>query len=127
MDDALKNFLLSDMNVQEGSMPMKYLGVPLVSSSLEVLMYGPLINKIRKAISFWFGRLLSYAWRLRLIQVVLSSIPLYGCYLFRLLDSIINIIDFKCRSFLWGGLEGGRRNLVARKKMSSTFSKGGLG
>lgn len=58
-EDILKHFQLS-----ERELPVRYLGLPLLTKNMTITDYLPLIEKIRKRISSWTGRFLSYAGRL---------------------------------------------------------------
>ena len=58
----------------EGKLPVRYLGLPLLTKNMTVNDYLPLIEKIRKRIGSWTGRFLSYAGRLQLINSVISSL-----------------------------------------------------
>lgn len=51
-----------------GELPVRYLGLPLLTKNMTVLDYLPLIEKIRKRVSSWTGRFLSYAGRMQLIK-----------------------------------------------------------
>ena len=58
----------------ERKLPVRYLGLPLLTKNMTVNDYLPLIEKIRKRIGSWTGRFLSYAGRLQLINSVISSL-----------------------------------------------------
>lgn len=51
-----------------GSLPMRYLGIPISAKRLHVSDYFSLIGKINKRISSWEARLLSYSGRVELIN-----------------------------------------------------------
>nr|GEU99253.1 hypothetical protein [Tanacetum cinerariifolium] len=55
-------------------LPVKYLGVPLVSRSLKAKQCKCLIDKVFKRVNDWRSKGLSFARRLQLISIVLSSI-----------------------------------------------------
>lgn len=56
-----------------GDLPVRYLGIPLLTKNMTVVDYLPLIEKIRKRNSTWTGKFLSYAGRLQLINSVIMS------------------------------------------------------
>jgi hypothetical protein len=60
-----------------GEFPFKYLGVPLHYDKLRKEDIQPLVDKIRKGIVGWKGRLLSYRAKLALPRACLASIPIY--------------------------------------------------
>ncbi|KAL2253007.1 UNVERIFIED_CONTAM: Transposon TX1 uncharacterized protein [Sesamum indicum] len=58
-----KDQLLSILGFQEGHLPMRYLGLPLISSRLTISDCQPLLSKIDARIAGWEGMSLSYAGR----------------------------------------------------------------
>ncbi|XP_019198205.1 PREDICTED: uncharacterized protein LOC109192059 [Ipomoea nil] len=52
---------LSFTRIPAGTLPVRYLGVPLDAQKLRVSNYGPLFDSINKYISVWKGFCLSYA------------------------------------------------------------------
>ena len=62
---------------KEGTLPIKYLGAPLISTRLTTRDCRPLIEKITKRVESWTSKRLSYAGRLQLIIKVLFSIQGY--------------------------------------------------
>ncbi|XVF78836.1 hypothetical protein PTKIN_Ptkin14bG0169200 [Pterospermum kingtungense] len=59
---------------REGRLPVRYLGVPLVTRKLMIKDCEPLIMRMRERIGHWSNRFLSYAGRVQLIQAVLFSV-----------------------------------------------------
>ena len=55
----------------EGELPMKYLGVPLLSSRLKVVYCKGLVDRITSKVRHWTCRTLSYAGWVQLINSVL--------------------------------------------------------
>lgn len=53
-----------------GSLPIKYLGVPLISKRISIKDCKPLIDKITTKIHHWTTKSLSYARRLQLVQSI---------------------------------------------------------
>ncbi|KAL2246943.1 UNVERIFIED_CONTAM: hypothetical protein Sindi_2546600 [Sesamum indicum] len=58
---GLREEMLEVLGFQEGVLPMRYLGLPLISSRLIVADCNPLLLKIDKCIAGWEGIALSYA------------------------------------------------------------------
>lgn len=54
-----------------GKLPVRYLGLPLVTKRLTSTDYQPLLEQVRKRIETWTARFLSFASRLNLISSVL--------------------------------------------------------
>ena len=77
VNDDVKNDLVNTTGFSLGSFPMKYLGVPLISTRLSHCDCQPLLDKIMARIQSWTSRSLSYAGRLQLIASVLYSIQMY--------------------------------------------------
>ncbi|XP_039007103.1 uncharacterized protein LOC120134737 [Hibiscus syriacus] len=88
---------------QPGTLPVRYLGVPLTSRKLSMKDYDPLIDSIKSKLSIWSCKYLSYAERLELIRAVLFSIANYWCRQFLLPHSVISKIEQLCCRFFWKG------------------------
>lgn len=69
--------ILDFLGYEEGDLPVKYLGLPLLTKILSVAQCKPLINKVTDRINNWMARTLSYAGRAQLIKSVLSGIQAY--------------------------------------------------
>ena len=77
ISDAIKNEMLNITGFSLGRLPMKYLGVPLLSTRLSHNDCQPLIDKIMVRIQAWTSRSLSFAGRLQLLSSVLYNIQMY--------------------------------------------------
>jgi len=88
-----------------GKLPVRYLGLPLVSKRLTASDCLPLIEQLRKKIEAWTSRFLSFAGRLNLISSTLWSICNFWMAAFRLPRACIREIDKLCSAFLWSGTE----------------------
>lgn len=64
----------------EGSLPMKYLGIPLISAKLFIRNCKVPVEKLRLNVNNWKYKYLSYTRRLQLISSVLSSLPPYWVF-----------------------------------------------
>ncbi|GJX59586.1 hypothetical protein Tco_0290976 [Tanacetum coccineum] len=73
----IKNDILMAMPFKEGTLPIKYVGVPLVSKKINVNDCKILIEVIQNRINDWKNRNLSFAGRLLLISSVLASLQVY--------------------------------------------------
>lgn len=71
---SLSRDLSSRYGLLQGSLPVRYLGLPLMPHKLRPQDYQPLIDKVLSRISSWIVRYLSFAGRLQLIQAVISII-----------------------------------------------------
>ncbi|KAL9308099.1 putative RNA-directed DNA polymerase [Arabidopsis thaliana] len=111
-----------------GQLPVRYLGLPLVTKRLTAEDYAPLLEQIRKRIASWTSRYLSYAGRLNLIQSILWSICNFWLGAFRLPRQCIREIDKICSAYLWSGLElSSKKAKISWEKVCKPKIEGGLG
>ncbi|XP_039041119.1 uncharacterized protein LOC120179647 [Hibiscus syriacus] len=82
-----------------GCLPVRYLGVPLVSRKLSDKDCVTLIDNIRDRLHKWSRRHLSYASRLELTKTVLLSITNFWCRQLILPQSVLNRIEQLCSRF----------------------------
>ena len=71
--DALANIL----HCRVGSLPMKYLGMPLGTSFKTASIWNPILEKMEKKLFGWKHLYLSKGGRLMLLNSTLSSLPTY--------------------------------------------------
>ncbi|KAJ9535397.1 hypothetical protein OSB04_un001487 [Centaurea solstitialis] len=88
-----------------GTLPVRYLGVPLISTKLFHNDCLGLIDKVKRRIMDWKNKWLSFAGRLQLINSVLSSISVYWSSMFLLPASVVKEIEKLLRNFLWSSGE----------------------
>ncbi|GJU66528.1 putative reverse transcriptase domain, reverse transcriptase zinc-binding domain protein [Tanacetum coccineum] len=114
--------------VPKGSLPIRYLGVPLISSRLLYRDCKILVEKLESRINDWRNKFLSIAGRLQLVRSVLSSMHIYWASVFILLARIIHDLEQLMRGFLWcqGELKKGRAK-VAWDSVCKPKLEGGLG
>ena len=82
VNDNVKSTILNMTGFSMGNFPVKYLGVPLISTKLSHSDCLPLMDKMMARIQSWTSRSLSLAGRLQLISSVLYSIQTYWCSMF---------------------------------------------
>ncbi|KAL0286590.1 UNVERIFIED_CONTAM: hypothetical protein Sradi_7144400 [Sesamum radiatum] len=119
--------ILDILGFQEGSLPIKYLGLPLTSSRLKVADCQPLIDRLNGRLAGWNHLNLSLAGRTQLIKSVLNSLHTYWASVFILPKAIVKIIEGKVRSFLWKGSTSSGHAKVAWAQICKTTEEGGLG
>ncbi|KAL0292809.1 UNVERIFIED_CONTAM: hypothetical protein Sradi_6971600 [Sesamum radiatum] len=119
--------ILDFMGFQEGTLPIKYLGVPLVASRLTIEDCKPLLHKLDNKLAGWSHHILSLAGRTQLIKSVLSSLHIYWASVFILPKSIINSIESRLRKFLWQGSSATGFAKVAWAQICKPKEEGGLG
>ena len=69
--------LASILHCRVGSLPMKYLGMPLGSSFKTASIWNPILEKMEKKLSGWKRLYLSKGGRLTLLRSTVSSLPMY--------------------------------------------------
>lgn len=89
------------INIPRGTMPFRYLGIPLAAEKLKVSCYAPFLDKIATYISSWTCSYLSYAGRAELIRAVLQGVECFWLSLLPIPATIISRIQTLCRNFLW--------------------------
>lgn len=102
-DDNTKQELQERFSMDVGVLPVRYLGLPLLTKRMGKNDYQPLIEKMKKRISLWTYRFLSRAGRLQLIKSMLMSIANLCMSSFCLPGECLKEIDSLCCAFLWSG------------------------
>lgn len=114
--------------MKEGKLPVRYLGVPLISSKLSVADCESLLGKILGRINSWMSKHLSSAGRLQLLSPVLYSIQVYWSNIFISPKKVIKDSERKFNRFLWNGSElSSAKAKVAWEFISVLKNEGGLG
>nr|GEU83844.1 hypothetical protein [Tanacetum cinerariifolium] len=116
----IKTAILNIMPFQEEKLPVKYLGVPHISSRLLNKDCKILVEKVQNRIEDWKNKSLSFAGRLQLCQSVISSMHVYWAFVLVISVGIIHDIEQLMRGFLWcnGELKKGRAKKIASNKQS---------
>lgn len=126
VNEAIKNQLLGILGfINEGSLPIRDLVVPLISSRLKKSDCKSLVDRIVTRARSWASKVLSYAGRLQLVNSILFAIQTYW---FILPKGVIKQVDQVLRAFLWKGSDlnhGGAK--VAWDKVCLPKQEGGLG
>lgn len=85
-----------------GSIPLKFLGIPIAANPRRCSTWTPVVNALRKRLSSWSGRHLSTGGRVTLINSVLTNMPLYLSF-FKSPKKVAHEIVSIQRNFLWSG------------------------
>jgi hypothetical protein len=112
--------------MNEGSFPVRYLGVPLITKRLTAADCENLVSRIVN-IDPWLVKNLSFAGNLQLISFVLCSLHIYWSRIFILPKKVINLIEHKLNQFLWCGQDVKARAEVAWDKVCAPRREGGFG
>ncbi|KAL0367289.1 UNVERIFIED_CONTAM: hypothetical protein Sradi_3619000 [Sesamum radiatum] len=81
---SIRYEIVNIMGFQEGSLPIRYLGVPLVSTKLSIADCRPLLQKIDARLAGWSHLNLSFAGRTQLLRSVMSAMHAYWASIFLL-------------------------------------------
>lgn len=92
---------LSSYGFPVGSLPIRYLGLPLMHRKLKISEYHPLIDNIMGKFRGWAVKMLSFAGRLVLISTVISGTVNFWISTFMLPKGCIKRIKSLCSRFLW--------------------------
>ncbi|XP_039029118.1 uncharacterized protein LOC120163190 [Hibiscus syriacus] len=107
--DGISSALCDDIRETTGfkieKLPVRYLGIPLVTKKLTEKDCRSLIEKIRDKLNLWVNRHLSFAGRLQLIRAILFSIANYWCRQVMLPRVVIKKIKQLCSRFFWKGAD----------------------
>ena len=94
--DALATIL----RCRVGSLPMKYLGMPLGTPYKTASVWDPILERMEKKLSGWKRLYLSKKGRLTLVKSTLSSLPTYYLSLFVIPVAVANRLERIQRNFL---------------------------
>ena len=120
--------LASILHCRVGSLPMKYLGMPLETSFKMVSIWNPILEKMEKRLSRQKHHYLSKGGRLTVLRSTFSSFPMYFLSLFTIPKAVTARMKSIQRNFLWGSFKGSFKYLlVAWEKVCLPIELGGLG
>lgn len=94
---------LTSLGFTLGSMPVRYLGLPLMHRKLRISEYRPLLVKISGHFTAWSSKKLSYAGRAELIKSVIYGNINFWTSAFVLPKGCLQQIQSLCSRFLWTG------------------------
>nr|GFB59557.1 hypothetical protein [Tanacetum cinerariifolium] len=93
--------ILNVLPFEEDRLPVKYIGVSLVSSRSIYRDCKELIDKVQNRVNDWNNKSLSIAGRLQLIQSILSSLHVYWASVFMPPSRVLLDIEQIMCGFLW--------------------------
>ncbi|GKV04776.1 hypothetical protein SLEP1_g16888 [Rubroshorea leprosula] len=93
--------LVEKFHFKIGTLPVRYLGVPLITGKLAKKDLKPLVSKITERMSSWATKHLFFAGRLQLISSVIQGITNFWCSVFILPKGVIKEMEKICGAFLW--------------------------
>ena len=92
------------LGCKQGSLPMKYLGLPLGAKFKDKTIWNPILEKMERRLAGWKRLYLSKRGRVTLNKSTLSNLPTYFLSLFPIPASVANRIEKLQRNFLWDSL-----------------------
>ncbi|GKD77672.1 RNA-directed DNA polymerase, eukaryota, reverse transcriptase zinc-binding domain protein [Tanacetum coccineum] len=101
LDGETKSDISSIFPFKEGKLPVRYLGVPLVTKKIGVADCKQLVDKVNQKLNDWKNKSLSCVGRAQLIALVLSSTQVYWASVFLLPKTVIKEIEKMFKKFLW--------------------------
>ncbi|XP_062080401.1 uncharacterized protein LOC133785161 [Humulus lupulus] len=107
---ADRRTIAHEIQLSEGSFPLKYLGVPMKPTKWKHEDCDIIIQKIRLRLHSWTSRHLYFVGRMQLIHSVLFGLRNYWMSIFVLPQSIIKEVEKLFRGFLWG-ISGSRSKI----------------
>ncbi|GJV72227.1 hypothetical protein Tco_1492222 [Tanacetum coccineum] len=124
----IKIAILNILPFDEGRLPVKHLGVPLVSSRLLIRDCKELVEKVHARIQDWKNKSLSIAGRLQLIKSVIGFMHTFWASVFIILTRVLLDLEQIMRGFLWcqGSMRKGQAK-VAWDVVCLPKKEGGLG
>lgn len=119
---------LTSLGFSLGSLPVRYLGLPLMHRKLRICDYRPLLDQLKKRFSSWTSRALSFAGRRQLLSSVIFGTLNFWFSSFILPKGCIKAIESLCTRFLWNGNITSKASAkVSWKVVCLPRSEGGLG
>lgn len=119
--------ITNQTGITHGTLPIRYLGVPLCTKKLSILNCEPLLQQVKRKVNTWSAQTLSFAGRLLLVNTVIAGITNFWCATFVIPKSVIKKINSICGAYLWkGSAEGHYSARVSWETITLSKSEGGL-
>lgn len=100
LSDAEINEIQVSTGMPHGSLPVRYLGVPLCTKKISLKNCECLIQQVKAKFNSWTVKTLSFAGRLLLIKTVIAGITNFWCSSFVLPKACVDRINSLCSVFL---------------------------
>lgn len=101
MDKGVIENIKMEIGFKEGCLPVRYLGLPLLTMKFSVKDCKLLLQKLKDKVESWSSALLRYAGRVQLINAVLFSMQVFWSRHFLLPKKVLASIVQICSRFLW--------------------------
>ncbi|XP_024015880.1 uncharacterized protein LOC112089134 [Eutrema salsugineum] len=128
ISNAQRTSIINRFSLENGNLPVRYLGLPLIAKKMTKADYAPLVEKIKTCIRSWKICHISFAGRLQLLASVISGILNFWMAAFQLPNSCIKEVESLCSAFLWSGpILNPRKAKVSWEDVCKPKVEGGLG
>eukprot|EP00253_Pinus_taeda_P035953 PITA_35953 len=125
---SVKTTVTRILGFPSASLPSKYLGAPLVTSTIKHSTWQSLLEKLESRLNLWTHRTLNLVSRVVLIKSVLQAMPLYMFSSLAAPKWVLKQIRNLQRSFMWGSTTTNRKwALVKWTTVCMPKNKGGIG
>nr|XP_017239798.1 PREDICTED: uncharacterized protein LOC108212584 [Daucus carota subsp. sativus] len=128
VDQAVIHNALNLTGFQLGTLPFRYLGLPLISSRVRLLDCNILIQRICNRIDSWTNGFLRFSGRLQLLKTVLFGMQNFWASHLFLPKCVLLKIQSLFAKFLWSGKKDGNcHHKVSWRDCCLPKNEGGLG
>ncbi|GKD22873.1 RNA-directed DNA polymerase, eukaryota, reverse transcriptase zinc-binding domain protein, partial [Tanacetum coccineum] len=128
LDSDTKDEISNIFPFKEGKLPVRYLGVPLVTKKIGIANCKQLVDKVTQKLNDRKNTSLSYVGRAQLIASVLGSMQVYWGFVFLLPKAVVIDIEKLFKRFLWNSGESCKgKAKVAWKDVCKPKDQGGSG
>lgn len=126
--DEFMDMACTFLNCSQGSLPFKYLGLPVGANPGSFSTWEPMLKTLHGRLNSWGHKYISFGGRIVLLNLVLNSIPIFYLSFFKLPVHVRKKIVRIQREFLWGGVEGGKKiSWIRWKLVCQQKENGGIG
>lgn len=126
--EAEKQRIADMLNCQSGTLPIRYLGVPISNVQLHLADMRYINSKIQKRLPKWQSQWLSSVGKSILMESCLSSVPNYSMGVYLLLEGIHHQMDTDRADFFWHGPGNKRKyHMIKWQAMATPKEFGGMG
>jgi hypothetical protein len=113
---------------ESGSLPLKYLGIPVHYRTLRNAEWNPTENRFASKLGGWRSKLLSYGDRLVLINSVHTSLPMFMLSFLKIPVGVRKRLDFYRSNFFWQSDEHKKKYRLSKWSiLCRPKDQGGLG
>ncbi|XP_026443246.1 uncharacterized protein LOC113343178 [Papaver somniferum] len=115
------------LGMEVSTFPDRYLGVQIMPGAVKYHHISNVIDKIKKQLSVWKGKMLSFQDRVVLINFVIAIYAIHNMAFYKWPRMFIMQCERVIRNFLWSGdSEVARKFVVGFDKVCSPVKEGGL-